>query len=263
MTRMTIAKYGAFCRVAAAQARHQRGELYARVLFFAIILGVFSSLWRAVGEAGMPVGADSSALIWYLATTEWIVLSAPLLHIEIQEAVRRGDIVYQLGRPVSYLGAAFAEGLGLLAVRAPLLGATGVVCAFALTRSLPRPGLVLYMVLFGLVASALLTAMSLWIGLLAFWLEDVSPVFWVWQKLAFVLGGLMLPIELYPEAMQRAAALTPFPTLLAGPASFALPQAASSPGALALGLATWSAAIACALWCVFRRARTMMSFNGG
>jgi ABC-2 type transport system permease protein len=91
----------------------------------------------------------------------------------------------------------------------------------------------------------------------------VSPVFWVWQKLAFVLGGLMLPIELYPDAMRWAAALTPFPTVLAGPASFVLPEAAHSPVALALRLAGWSAAIACALRWVFKRATTTMSFNGG
>ena len=45
--------------------------------------------------------------------------------------------------------------------------------------------------------------------LLAFWLQDVAPVYWVWQKLMFVLGGLMLPLELYPAFIQRAAAFTP------------------------------------------------------
>ena len=38
--------------------------------FFAVMLGVFSSLWRAVGEAGMPVAADFRALVWYLAVAE-------------------------------------------------------------------------------------------------------------------------------------------------------------------------------------------------
>jgi hypothetical protein len=32
----------------------------------------------------------------------------------------------------------------------------------------------------------------------SFWLQEVAPVYWVWQKLLFVLGGLMLPLQVYP-----------------------------------------------------------------
>src|SRR6185436_5541348 len=103
-------------------ARQARGELYGRVMFFAVILGVFSSLWQAVREAGLPLAADPRALVWYLAVTEWIFLSAPPIHLEIQEAIRHGDVVYRLGRPASYVMGEFATGLGLLASRAPLLG---------------------------------------------------------------------------------------------------------------------------------------------
>src|SRR5437667_1368026 len=96
MKAATVFKYAAFLRVAAAHARRERGELYGRVAFFAVILGVFSSLWHAVAEAGMPIAADPKALVWYLAVTEWIVLSAPPIHIDIQEAIRRGDLVCRL-----------------------------------------------------------------------------------------------------------------------------------------------------------------------
>ena len=207
MTAAVALKYAGFVRIAAAQARRERGELYGRVAFFAVILGVFSSLWRAVAEAGMPVATDPKALVWYLAVTEWIVLSAPPIHIEIQEAIRRGDIVCQLGRPASYVGARFAEGLGLLATRAPLLGVTACVCAFVFTGWMPSLTVLACVVPFGLAAAALLTALYLWIGLLAFWLEDVSPVYWVSQKALFVLGGLMMPIELYPDVDSKSGGI--------------------------------------------------------
>jgi ABC-2 type transport system permease protein len=105
--------------------------------------------------------------------------------------------------------------------------------------------------------------MTVWIGLLAFWLEDVSPVYWIWQKLLFVLGGLMLPLDLYPEAVQRGAAFTPFPTVLAGPASFMLQAEGVSSGVLVYGMAFWSSATAFALWWIFRHARTTLAINGG
>jgi len=258
-----IGKYAAFSRIAVAQARRERAELYGRIAFFAVILGVFSSLWRAVAEAGMPLAANPEALVWYLAATEWILLSAPPVHIEIQEAIRQGDIIYRLGRPASYVMGEFAAGLGLLAQRAPLLGLTAFGCAFAFTGWTPPFGALAMVAAFGIVAAALITALYVWMGLLAFWLEDVSPVFWVWQKLMFVLGGLMLPLAFYPELVQRAAAFTPFPVILSGPASFVLGTGVVTPGVLARNLVIWSAVTAVGVNWMFRRAISDLTINGG
>jgi len=263
MTVRAIGKYAAFARIAVAQTRRERGELLGRVVFFAVVLGVFSSLWRAVAEAGMPIAAAPKDLVWYLAVTEWILLSAPLVHLEIQETIRRGDVVYRLGRPVSYVLAEFAAGLGLLAIRAPVLGVTAFGCAFAFTGSIPPWSAFAVAVPFGLAASALMTALNLWIGLLAFWLQDVTPVYWVWQKLMFVLGGLMLPLDLYPSFVQRAAAFTPFPVMLAGPASFVARTGHVAPALLARDLVIWSGVTALAVSWLFRRATAALTINGG
>ncbi|HKE84015.1 MAG TPA: hypothetical protein VKB50_09680 [Vicinamibacterales bacterium] len=263
MTAAQCAKYVAFARISATQARRERSELYGRMVFFAVILGVFSSLWRAVAEAGMPVAADSRSLVWYLAATEWILLSAPPIHIDIQEAIRRGDVVYRLGHPASFVVAEFATGLGVLAVRTPFLGLTACLCAFAFTGWMPPLTALLIVVPFGFVASALIMALCLGTGLLAFWLQDVAPVYWVWQKLMFVLGGLMLPLALYPAFIQQAAVFTPFPSLLAAPASFVLGTNLVTPGALLRSLVLWSGVTAVAVAWIFRRAISRVTINGG
>ena len=262
MTRV-VAKYAAFSRVAIAQACRERGDVYGRVVFFAVILGVFSSLWRAAAEAGLPTAIEPRALVWYLAVTEWIVLSAPQIHVDIQEAIRAGDVVYRLGRPVSYVVAELAATFGVLAVRLPLLGLTAFLCAFAFTGWIPPADALAIVVPFGVAAAALLAALHVWIGLLAFWLHDVSPVYWVSQKLLFVLGGLMLPLEVYPGVIQRIAAFTPFPALLAGPASFMLSNGSAMPATLARDLAIWSGVTAVGLGWTFRRAATDVTINGG
>lgn len=263
MTLAAIRKYGAFCRVAAAQARRERGEMYGRMAFFVVLLGVFSRLWNIVGAADRSITIDPKAMLWYLAVTEWIAISAPFLHVDIQEAIRRGDVACQLGRPVSYVGATLAEGLGRVAVRAPLLGATALIWTSVLTHSIPPLRVLLVVVPLGLAATALLTAMSLGIGLLAFWIEDVTPVAWVWQKLLFVLGGLMLPLQVYPDALRRVALLTPFPAMLTGPASFMLPENGFRVVTLVRDLTIWSGVMAFVLWWIFRRAVRTLTFNGG
>src|SRR3954454_16639807 len=98
----TCLKYWAFARVGLVRGCSERGELLGRMLFVPLILGVFNALWNVVGETGMPTSSAPPDLAWYLAATEWIVLSPPLIYVEVQDDVRRGDIVYALPRPVSY-----------------------------------------------------------------------------------------------------------------------------------------------------------------
>jgi viologen exporter family transport system permease protein len=140
---------------------------------------------------------------------------------------------------------------------------TAFVCAFAFTRWTPSLNALLIVVPFGFAASALITALYLVIGLLAFWLQDVAPIYWVWQKLMFVLGGLMLPLEVYPEFIQHAAVLTPFPSLLAAPASFVLGTSLMTPGALVRNLILWSGATAFAVSWMFRHIVSDVTINGG
>ena len=49
---MVLSKYVAFARISATHGRYDRGELYGRMAFFVVILGVFSSLWRAARRGG-------------------------------------------------------------------------------------------------------------------------------------------------------------------------------------------------------------------
>jgi ABC-2 type transport system permease protein len=88
-------------------------------------------------------------------------------------------------------------------------------------------------------------------------------VWWVFQKSLFVFGGLMMPLALYPDVIQRIAAATPFPAALAGPASLVLEGSAADPARLALALALWGAATGVGLWLLFRRAASALTLNGG
>ena len=256
-------KYWAFARIAAVEAASERAELYGRALFFAVILGVFAALWRAVAEAGMPLRAGQDQLVWYLAATEWILLSTPQRHTQIQDDVRRGDVAYQLPRPVSYPRAALAQCLGALLVRAPLLGVVAFGSAFAFTGRVPALQALLWLLPFGLLASAILAELYVALGLLSFWLTDATPLYWVANKLLFILGGLMLPLELYPRWLQLVARCTPFPSLLAGPGGFLIHGADRAALWLALQLLFWGCALFGLVELLFWRATRSLQVSGG
>ncbi len=259
-----LTKYGAFARMGYTETRAEPGELYGRIVFFGIILGVFSALWRAVAAAGMPLGESPRMMVWYLAMTEWVLLSAPLIQFQIEDDIRRGDVAYQIARPASYLTAHLAQGVGSLMARAPVLLVAACVTGWIFGGGLPdHPGRLFRAIAFGAVASVVMTAYNLVLGLLAFWLGDIAPVQWIWQKLTFVLGGLMLPLQIYPALVVRIAKLTPFPALLTGPASFVLDKPFVQPVELAAWLAGWLVLAWVLARLVFHRATQSLQLNGG
>jgi len=258
-----IGKYWAFAKIAAVQAATERGELYGRALFFVVILGVFTALWRAVAEAGMPLSADPTEMVWYLAASEWILLSAPTRHLEIQEEVRRGDIAYQLPRPVAFPRATLAQCAGTLLVRAPALGAVAFATASALTGTVLPLHTLSWLVPFGTLAALVLAELYVALGMVSFWLTDATPLYWVAGKLLFILGGLMLPLELYPRWLQAVARCTPFPSILAGPAGFVLHAPHANAWGLGLSLVFWSVILAFVIELLFWRAARSLQLGGG
>jgi hypothetical protein len=187
MTRL-VAKYAAFSRVAVARACRERGDLYGRVVFFAVILGVFSSLWRAAAEAGLGTATDPRTLVWYLAVTEWIVLSTPQIHLDIQR--RSAPATSSPSRPVSpcwRTGRSASSRCGCRCSGSRRFACVRFTGGFRRARALAIVALSVW-------RRALPAALHVWIGLRPLAPRRRRP--YGCAKLMFVLGGLMLPLEI-------------------------------------------------------------------
>ena len=82
------------------------------------------------------------------------------------------------------------------------------------------------------------------------------------HDLMFVLGGLMLPLELYPSVLQRIARCTPYPSMLNGPASALLGRGGDVLG-VALELGLWSGAVVALSAFALKRAARALTLHGG
>jgi len=257
-------KYGAVARMGLRQVFVERGGLLASSAFLLLILLVFSHLWEAMRDSGALGGLGAVDLLWYLAVTEWIAVGTLPVWTNIQEDVRTGDVAYLLPRPMSYLGYKLADAYGRLAARMAVMGVVTLGGAWALSGSLPSQPLgLLLAVPLAVLASCVLVIFYAWVGLLAFWLQEVQPVYFIFQKLLFVLGGLILPLTIYPDWLATLSAWTPFSALLYGPA-----HAASQPDlgevlATAVRLLLWGIGGILLLRWTYARALRGLVVNGG
>lgn len=213
-----LAPYLAYARLGARQEVDARAALIARAAFLVVILFVFSRIWEVV-FAGSGVGSRTQAdLLWYIVITELVVLSFPMVHMEMEEDFRTGEVLVRLPLPVSYLGARLAEGAGGAVVRLAVFAPVGVMVALLFAGGLPSsPAGVVSALLFVVVATGFALVSDLAIAISAVWLHDSSPVYWIWQKVVFILGGLLLPLDIYPHWLRVFAAWTPFAAMLSGP----------------------------------------------
>ena len=183
-----------------------------RNIFFVLILFIFYSLWRVIyAGSELIAGLTMTQALWYLTFTETVELGKARFFTQIQREVKDGTVAYTLIRPYSYVLYYLVRGIGEGIVKmAPLLS-IGFIVAFLLTGPLPGYLSALPAGILLIAGGYVLTALwQILIGLLAFWFEEVSPFYWILQKLVFVLGGMFFPIDFFPSWLQGISKTLPF-----------------------------------------------------
>jgi len=278
-----VARYGSVFWTSARQQWVYRTELVARAIQMILFMGVFMALWStAFGVSGRAEleGYTLAQMVWYLAMTETVALSTSRIFIEISEKVKAGDLAYTLARPLSYpffqvanslgnsaprfllnlLTAAAVVGLGMR--QGPVLSPSASLGITSVEGAGSLPGLATFL---GMAALALLldAFLAVLIGLLAFWLEEVTPVFWIYQKLLFTVGGLFLPLEMFPEQLQQVARWLPFQFITYAPARAFVAFEPDFVLQAVTGQVVYIAVLSALVALVWRRAQQRLVVHGG
>lgn len=193
-------------------------------VFLVLVLFVMFSLYRMLYQGRPAVEGFSIAMVlYYLTVTEAVEFAKVRIHETIAAEVRDGSCAYTLLRPMSYLSYHLCSNLARMALNCALTLAVGVAATSVIARFEPR--IVLGMVL-ALPAIALAVALSFTIsfiiGLLAFEMEEVRPVYWIWQKLVFIVGGMLIPLEFFPAWFRSVAQYLPTAAIAWFPAKCAV-----------------------------------------
>jgi len=192
------------------------GDLAVRVGFYLIILIVTGSLWRAALDAndGELAGYDRVALLWYIAAAQAAQLGPrPRTIEEVGDEIGAGTVAVQMLRPVSVVGLRISSELGeamLRVVAALIVAGIGLFLTVGAPHSAAAALLALPAALLGCTLSV--TAQHA-MGGIAFWLLDARATWFLWSKLVFLLGGLLIPLELLPAGIANVAKVLPWASM--------------------------------------------------
>lgn len=238
-------------------------ELAVRISFFAVILIVFSSLWRAAIQAtgGAIQGYGYRELMWYVIAAEGCVIATkPRLIEEIGDDIGNGAIAIDMLRPVSVVGFRMAAEMGEAVVRLACALSLGAAFGLLTVGGPPSLGNVLLALPAALLAVGCNLTMQYSFAAAAFWVEDAKSTWFLYQKLVFLMGGMLLPLELLPEWLAGIARLLPFWTTAYIPARLLSGHAEWQLLIVQLG---WLAVLAAAALAAFRAGEKRLVVAGG
>ncbi|KAB3529145.1 ABC transporter permease [Alkaliphilus serpentinus] len=201
-------------------------NLITRNFFFVFIIFIMLMLWKNIyGQKGdMIAGFTLNQMIWYLIVTEMVTLSRSNVFLDVSEDVKKGNIAYLINKPYNYVFYCFSNGLGEIATKLLTNMLIGVVIGFIYVgplsdfnfRHLP---FVLISLILGVFINFFIY-MSL--ALSAFWMEENTAFMWIYSKLIFTLGGMLIPLEMFPGWLEGLAKNLPFAYVTYGPAKLAV-----------------------------------------
>lgn len=254
-----------FARISFRNHLAHRGRVAMRFLFCMLFVIIFIELWRTIFRenlSSMPFSLLDVS--WYCALTQMFLFMSSRLFLTIEDDVRSGNIAYFLNKPIPYVWMRLSEGIGAMTSNVLLYGTLGIMITYLWIGEWPANASALPLAIFTLwIGSILHLVFQVAAGLTALWLQDAEAVYRLYQKFLIVLGGLYVPISLYPDWAQAIIAMTPFGLFMSAPAQLLFEQPMIGFWAL-LGLqGLWIGAALLVAWGVYALALKQVEVNGG
>ncbi len=187
-------------------------ESFTRTARCALVLYLYWYVFKLRGGEvnGVPYSVAAWGLFMY---TVFHALRLREVCRTIMNDVRSGTIEVLFNKPISYLPyrAWWQIGNGLHEfILVLFLGSIVLTQMFGLPQTFHSPVLLLTVIITLLLSTTLSFLLYAIIGLCAFWLEEINPLYWITDKSLMILGGSYLPVALFPDFLYKIARYSPF-----------------------------------------------------
>ena len=209
-------------------ARDWPATLSSAFYFLTVALS-YNALFLALPKAQLQdFGITRDRMIWYIMLTDLMSLMMGRDLKKVQQMIRDGSIEVMLLRPVAFWRLMVTEQVAEQGFRLCCVIPLTILVGCRLGGSFPfRPEDIL---LIPSVIACIICSISvtLCFGLSSLWLDDYRTLFFLFQKLTLVAGGLLCPIALYPGWLQRLSWMSPFPAFAGITGNFAFASSLTS-----------------------------------
>ena len=239
--------------------------VFVNTAFGVIKLSILLAVADSAG--GTVAGYDRVGLSTYAWMSQGLIAVVVIFAwTELADRIRTGDIAVDLARPVDLQLAWLAADLGRAAWGLLSRAVVPILFGAALFGfRVPSDPLVLLLLPVSITLAVVVSfACRFMVNLAAFWITEVRGPVTFYILVAGLLGGHLVPVQLFPGWLQAVAYATPFPAIMQWPIDLVTGQAS---GWTALGLVCaqlgWAVALLAVGRVVLRRATRRLVVQGG
>lgn len=263
-------KYYSVFKTGLKQEKDAVFDAFMRCIIYFLIMYIMIELWKYIyGDAGTGQiinGYSLNQMLWYLIISECLVnaVRAQQITRTISNEVKSGSIAYKLNKPYNYylysISHFMAKSCFLILFVVPtafIIGAifVGAPEGFTFVQILPC------------IFSFLMSVFISWsiygiVGLLAFWLQDSTPFYWIVSKM-FMLLGMFFPVEFFPTWLQPVIEYSPIYSVMTGPSSLVAKFSWELFAKVAISQVSWSIIIILIGLFVYKLGKRRVVSNGG
>lgn len=222
----TLRKYGEISKITMANSLVYFWNFLSKNIFLVFILFIYLMLWKNIySQKGSIVGGLTlNQMIWYLIVTELVTLSRTDIHIQVNEDVKTGNIAYLLNKPYNYVLYCFSYYIGEIGIKLFTNGIIGISIGLIYVGKLENFNFShLPFIFLSLLAGCFINFfIYIILSLSSFWFEENNAFFWIYSKLIFTLGGMLMPIDLFPNWLKSLSGYLPFAYVTYVPAKLAV-----------------------------------------
>lgn len=198
-------------------------DLLVGFIGYIIHIFIFLNLWQYIysNPEELINGYNMNQMIWYVIITEiiWTAVSGRALSKKISADVKSGNIAYNINKPFNYVEYSLFNHLGGTTVKFILITIIGLLLGFVFLHGFPPLNIlqILGVILSSILAIVISTLLIMTLGLLAFFVEDSAPFYWIYSKFILVVGTIF-PVEFFPQVLQPIIKFSPIYAVSYGPA---------------------------------------------
>jgi viologen exporter family transport system permease protein len=241
------------------------GGLVANLTFGLLKVAILFATVRAAG--GQLHGYDTATMSTYVWLSQGLLGSVNLSgRTDLALRVKDGQVAVDFLRPVDLQAATIAAEAGASLFALLPRGLPSVLLG-AVTVGMKMPASPVFYLLgaVSLVAGIVISAATVYlIAVAGFWLVETRGLQILYMLVSGFLGGLYVPITLFPQWLRTVAAGTPFPSIMMYPVDV-LSGFSGAAGAVKLVLAqlAWLAGVAAVGQLLTRAGRRRLEVQGG
>ena len=220
--------YIVLARMALADAIQYRVESAIYFLYEVLPPVMMAFMWLAAYQGQDSVAGFSLAEMLAYTMGVMVLRAVVTVHVEwaLDHEIRQGLLSTQLTKPLNYWAYLFVDSVAWKTIRVALvipLVLAGMVLLGpwigAIQLSWQQVPLLLVSVVLAYLVCFFL---KLCVGFIGFWTNDIVGITTLYEVIASVLGGILIPIVLLPDWLQTVARLLPIQAIYTIPLSILL-----------------------------------------